>query len=410
MSLTVQTFAPQDQASEQIAVDALMPQVLKGKDPRISLAAFDMDANMFKNDVGVIVFLEKLAEPTFWKFSVERFYQILLPNDYRQVLIKAANGEIPGLDPEGAHKMLKKAERIRDLYALQKRLLESSGNGHKLGLDNPIVNEFALQMITFDDYFFQNDHIIAPLVGRQFLMRTRFFAGKNLNDVRDLTTQAMQRRHDSSDRIARLQVDPSSTEEENGGVESLEIDRLIMVNDAVRRLVMRVFMEEKIDTRVVSMNLKEIVDTAIEFSPYAVLKHGRKGVALATKLAGVPENLHPRTDGIPLHGTRKVEELRKLETRVDKKVILASGDSATSDTPMGVYALTNGGIFVITGDDYGKTREKFEPRIIADLIERRMVNANATSLNDYPEIAERVWFLKMTPVPIDDALYTGWAA
>ncbi len=410
MSLTVQTFAPQDQASEQIAVDTLMHQVLKDKDPRSSLAAFDMDANMFKNDVGVMVFLEKLAQPTFWKFSVERFYQILLPNDYRKVLMQVVNGEIPGLAPEGARKMLEKAERIKNLYALQKRLLESNGNGHALGLENPIVNEFALQMITFDDYFFQNDHIIAPLVGHQFLMRTRFFAGKNLDEVSNLTMQAMQRRHNSSDRIASLRVDPSSSEEENGGVESLEIDRLIMVNDAVRRLVMRVFMEERIDTRVVSMNLKQIVDTTVQYSPYAVLKHQRKGVVLATKLGGSPESLDSRTLGTPLHGIRKVEELRLLEGKIDKKVILASGDSATSDTPMGVYALTNGGVFVITGDDYGKTREKFEPRILADLKQRRMVNPNTTSLNDYPEIAERVWFLKMTPVPIDDALYTGWAA
>ena len=93
------------------------------------LTATDMDGTLFRGDLGILVFLEKLGQPSFWTFSVSKFKDLLLPDKYFRLLKKSAEGKISNIAPVRANEMLNLREGIVNLYKLMKQLLKDGGDG-----------------------------------------------------------------------------------------------------------------------------------------------------------------------------------------------------------------------------------------------------------------------------------------
>jgi len=65
---------------ERHDLDDVLDEYLPGDVAEQSLVCSDMDGTMFENDIGLLVFLEKLSDPSLWYHSPDRFARILIPN------------------------------------------------------------------------------------------------------------------------------------------------------------------------------------------------------------------------------------------------------------------------------------------------------------------------------------------
>jgi len=217
------------------------------------LLASDMDGTMFEEDLGVLVFVKKLQSPTFWSLTPEQFRRLILPKIYREV-IKDPKFNIP---QEAKKRIITLASELSDIYAQMKNLIRE---GHQFSPEQPVLSEFILRMLEFDDLFMKYDKEFMPRTNGMFLSRTRFFMGKNLEDIKKITAeivssgqgQALAIESTSADRD-KFKLSPLSKEREQ-----LALKLQTTVREDVFGIISRMINEEGIIHRaVVTANLQQ---------------------------------------------------------------------------------------------------------------------------------------------------------
>ncbi len=378
--LEIRTFADEHQTDGESNFSELLLEYFSSDELRKSLVASDMDGTMFPEDIGRHVFLEKLGDPSFWTFSVEKFKRLLLPITYEKIIRARLNNQgtvringgkvidINALNKDICLTILLLWEDIVCLYTAKKQAQKQGLNGNNQLANNAIVNEFARKMIEFDNLVFHLDDILSSLLNKELLLRTRFFAGKNLDMVRDITRKVMEKTRDEGDQIT-LKTHEKNKKHADQIIElpDLVVTRVIRINASIHHALTELGLFRGSDIRVVTTNLQRIATTALKMSPYFWIKEGRKNAVLGTmQKKKRTQRLQARTKGSPLLGNQKVKKLESVQIETGKKLKIVFGDSPSNDSPMGIQALQNGGFFGITGSDYESTREKFE-RFFYDL-------------------------------------------
>ncbi len=325
------------------------------------LLATDMDGTMFKNDLGLLVFLEKLSDPRLWEFDADRFSTLLLPPKYRKAMGEGKDGLHDRMPPEICALGLDLHADIVRLY----ELIKFCGKDPKKSKEIPrLVNEFARKMMELDRIFMKLDRYLSSFFRGQLLMRTRFFAGKEPKDIRRLTELVMSHSVSSAARLISLCIHEENrreagqtvTEERIRNVHDEEsplrqIDRLVIPVDNVRRLIRKAIEELNIHAVVLTANLHGIADTAIYESPdYRFLKDQTTGkIVVGSRLRTNGKKLEPKLDGTPVFGERKAVEARLMARTQQRKYGISIGDSPGTDGPMMNACLAEGGsVFIVT--------------------------------------------------------------
>ena len=352
-----------ESTGQKVLFDDVVKEVL-GDEGGESLTCADMDGTLFENDLGVLVFLEKLSDPTFWTLSEEQFRSLLLPEKYQRLMNTGAMGEgVEGIDRADCILVLMLWEDIVDLYKLQKVFVEKD---HKtMGLEDPLVNEFARKMIEFDKYFMKMDSVLVhrPETNGQLLMRTRFFAGKNQKHVVGLTKKALDRRKKDNVTLAVYPENRLVVDQRVENLPDLYCEREVRDVLDIREMIERLVLKNGSEARVVTTNLQQIADTAIMRTSYD--EFFRRNSAIGSTLKRDDDGtLHPKMSRGPVIGDMKARVASMLMMQTRRRLLVAMGDSL-SDGPMGMLSLSNGGLFVAVGKDYESTRRKFAPLIEA---------------------------------------------
>ena len=353
----------QGESDYELGFDEIREKFLPRMGPR-DLVATDMDGSMFVNDLGILVFLEQLSEPDDWPFDPDEFASLLVPEKYETVLNLAVAGELPNIDPNIATMFFRLKEDCIDLY---REIYIASDQDFTLS--DPFVNEFARKMIALDGLVMSIDKTFQIATNGQLLSRTRFFLHKNRKKIKRLTKAAMMG-HKNGERYVNLSVHPANL----GAVEQrlsaadlepLVYDRKVQEVAKVRGIISDLFADGKgSPVRILTTNLQAIGIGALEQSSYAPLLNqeceGRNPV-IASKLQ---ENQHGKLGSQirrnPMFGDVKREALVTLEKKRNWNTKVAIGDSANNDTAMMRLALQNGGIAIIVGKEFERTRERFK--------------------------------------------------
>jgi hypothetical protein len=365
--------------------DEFLPQQKREK----GLVATDMDGTLFENDLGKLVFVEKLSKPQDWQMNPSIFDRLLIPEDYRSLLQRGSKNFINGLNPDECKKVLLLRDDIIELY---KKLYEMKRDSKQIDVLHPIANEFAMKMIKLDGFFMIMDSVLMKWFEGMLLMRTRFYAGSNKRHVAHLTRQVMRRKNGHKS-ILKLGVHTSNKKEritkqrlngkDLGGDE--KIDRIVHEIEPVRHIIMDLF-GKGMNVRVITTNLKQIASTAMEESSYKDLMNqycgGHLPIVASTLQNDDNGKFKPDINNLPMFGEEKKRILHHLQQRMRHRVMCALGDSPKNDTPMGEIALHNGGVFVVVGDDYEKTRQKFHP-----FYEQMKKESGAN------DIGQRIWYV-----------------
>lgn len=368
-----------DNAGTRVDLDELIGRYNEGEQRRIqrayagSLLGIDMDNTMFDNDLGVLVFLEKLNDPHFWDFEVDDFAKLLMPRRYKHALKQGAEGVHEGkISTEMSQLALDLHADCVQLYGLIQRIIRSKSSQKEM--EQRVIREFARKMVEFDQIFIRIDSHLTNLFDMPLLMRTRFFAGKELGDVHKMTLDVMSRSETSVDRIIDLEISPElgkdlemrvSEEQiaEAHGKESQHkmVDRLVVPVNEVRDIIRKALLDwDKALGVVLTANLHGIGETAVDNSIYDFIRQqGVKGTVIGSKLIREEGVLKPRLLGEPILGKQKVEEAMKLAGETNKHFALAFGDSSTTDGPMMRKALDDGGSAIIVTKDINDAQKRF---------------------------------------------------
>lgn len=341
----------------------------------IALAS-DMDNTMFDNDLGTLVFLEKMDDPKFWHLDTDEFRRLLLPKAYRELLSQGADRKIEGLHPPVCKLALDLAYDIVNLYEhIQGNIKAKHANG-----EAKLSEEFARKMIELDRIFVLIDGVLSKNLNGQILMRTRFFAGKNPSTMTTLAQKVMHRHPTNIGRRVALNIHQENeeraeqivTEDRITQVHGIvspyqEIDRYVKPIDEVRELIQIAVQKLRIPAVVATGNLKAIAKTAIAESDYDFLlkqryvREGDHSAVVGTWLrSGENGTLHPKVQGKPVLWDRKAEEALKFAKASRRELKIALGDSPSTDGPMLHASLSNGGIAVVVGKDIDSLRKHFE--------------------------------------------------
>ena len=333
---------------------------------------------MFDNDLGILVFLEKLSEPTFWTYSTDRFSRLLVPKKYFKTIQEGANTVVQGLPQATCQMILALRHDLINLYALNKRFLD---NEEPLTTGHPIANEFARKMIELDRLFMEVDGHLSKQFEGELLLRTRFFAGKNKDDVYRLTQEVLERGPNAHNRFRTLGVHQSNQDETDIQVTADQLqeiteDRLVKPVDEVRRIITRLTMENLAKGRVVTTNLREIAEAIVNGSLYRRCLHSDRVVA-STLDTKDDRTFRARPSSIPVFGEEKRRLAEAIAEEKNRQFLVALGDSARNDGPMIKQALRNGGIAVFVGPTIEEIYRKFNNlyQEVAELphIKQRMI-------------------------------------
>lgn len=338
--------------------------------------ASDMDNTMFDNDLGTLVFLEKMDDPKFWHLDTDDFRWLLTPKKYRELLTNGADGKVNGLHAPTCKLALDLAYDIVNLY----EKIRSNVQAKRTNGEGKLSEEFARKMIELDRIFVLIDGILSKNLDGQILMRTRFFAGKNPSTITDLAHKVMHRHPTNIGRRVGLNIyeenshyaDQIVTEDRitqvHGGPSPYrEIDRYVRPITAVQGIIQEAVQRLRIPAVVATGNLKAIAKTAVAESDYSFLlkqKHVREGegsAVVGTWLRSEEDGtLHPKVEGKPVLWGRKAEEALKFAKERRRHLKIALGDSPSTDGPMLSSALLNGGVAVVIGKDIDSLRSRFE--------------------------------------------------
>jgi len=338
--------------------------------------ASDMDNTMFDNDLGTLVFLEKMDDPKFWHLDTDDFRQLLLPKAYRKLLTEGADRHVDGLPPPVCKLALDLAYDIVNLYEkIQANVKAKRANG-----EGKLSEEFARKMIELDRIFVLIDGVLSKNLNGQILMRTRFFAGKNPSAITNLAQKVMHRHPTNIGRRVALNIHPENsgyadqivTEDRISQVHGVvspfqEIDRYVKPVNAVRELIQTAVQKLRIPAVVATGNLKAIAKTAIAESEYDFLlkqkyvREGEHSAVVGTWLRpGENGTLHPRVQGKPVLWDHKAEQALNFAHASRRELKIALGDSPSTDGPMLRASVANGGVAVVVGKDIDSLRKRFE--------------------------------------------------
>ena len=383
-------YKPEGEDYPTYSLDEIKEAYLKDLSSK-GIIATDMDGTMFRNDLGILVFLEKLAQSSDWVFDPEEFSALLVPDTYEVIINLALAGQLPAISPEDARMYLDLKEDCVDLYVS----IYAEQEEDELGISHPLVNEFARKMLELDRLGMQMEHVFVQGMKGQLFSRTRFFVGQNRRALAKLTSAAMKS-HENGGRYVHLAVHPENASVVTQRVredtlESVDYDRQVAVIEGVRYVIDELFDGGKgAPVRVVTTNLKPIAEKAMARSPYAeLLKQDCEGKSpiLASKLE---RNAYGKMGGrfrrLPVFGDIKRKVLIDLERRIGRKVQVAMGDSISNDVPMMELALRNGGIAIIVGRHFEETREKFKTVIDGRTGMRRRLGDSS--------IGDRIFYLE----------------
>lgn len=344
---------------------------------------FDMDGTMLDADAGITVFMEKLADPTFWTYSGQQFSKLLLPPEYHRIILLAAGNHINGISPELATFILSLHHDITELYNLKRGFLRKRGNG--LTIDDPLVNEFARKMYEFDSVLMGADTVLSQIFDGKLLMRLRFFAGKNIAAIQGLTRKALSR---ATHEIFHLSVHENSLnyDRQVTGDQLGPIDYKMHIPVIQPTLEMAKALNELgVPGLVVTTNLLVIARTCVAESDYGKYFHPKDVVGTRLQRGrNNPNNFTPDfDDGSPVFAEKKVDmidrstgyrtaakalrgetltekEILKFQTHGLQSLFLAAGDSPSNDGPMLHAALRDGGIAVLVGPNFESVRRRFD--------------------------------------------------
>lgn len=394
------------ESAEAIFADLVIQEAgFTAKQLQGALLATDMDRTMFKDapdediigDIGILVFVEKLADPSFWHFDAKRFESLLMPEVYRHCAISHLNGGgTLGVAGSICQRILDLVKDIVELYALQKKLVKDAQqrrqNGDRVTVDinTPVVNEFALKMIEFDHLIKNIEHPLMAQGRAKMLMRTRFFSGTNVGVAREIAKKIMKRSNNGNGRKnshVRLAIHEETTDaardlqmpynQRIADIDTKHFRRVVSENEPVRRLVTRLRNEYGTENIVITANLAEVAEAAVRFSRYR--EAIKRVIGSHLDRNGDGTKYKAQFQGVALHGNPKADVLKEIEATTGKKALFAIGDSDIGDLPMGLQAIKNGGIFVVTGPDFEEVCRKFNRAV-------RAAMANGT-----PNAAQRTW-------------------
>ena len=345
---------------------------------------------MFRNDLGILVFLEKLSQSPDWNFDPDEFSKLLVPDTYEVILNLALAGQLPAITQQEAQIYLNLRDDCVDLYAAIYHEEERD-----LTIEDPLVNEFARKMLEMDRMGMDIEHVFIQGMKGQLLSRTRFFVGQKPRLLAKLTEAAMKS-HENGGRYAHFRIHPKSEEvaEQRIGpdeLESLNYDKRVVVVQDVRYLIDQLFDKGKgAPVRIVTTNLQGIAKGALQHSVYRNLLDQNcdgKSPVMASKLeSNVHGKMGHRFRKMPIFGNIKGKVLRELEPRIKRKVKVAIGDSVSNDASMLSLALENNGIAVIVGRHFEETRAKFKAFVDGENgVRRQLADAN---------IGERIFYVE----------------
>ena len=360
-NICVQTGHDGIRSAQDILVSDLLDEYWQ--EPEKRLAATDFDQTLTRDDIGVLVFKESLAQPDFWKFSDKVFKNLLSPIDpapgnrlsYRELVSKTAMKNI-----KTPQEVMRNAQR---LHALFSSLEETYSALQKASANTTLREKFSREMVEFDAVVLLLEPFFSDFFGNQIFSRTRFLAGKSHLDVQDLSQNVLEQ--------GRVQI-----------------------NDSIFRLFEEI-KKRGGEGRIVTTNLVSIVRKIVEDSVLNTVFD--EDDVIATKLVknGTQDD-HPLEknielsqyiEGEPVFGKRKVELLKQESVIIDRRFSLAAGDSVVNDGPMLAESLKNKGVSIIIvpeNADIEQIAQKFEAKIKNVL--------KKASLSE--EEKQRMWYLQ----------------
>ena len=359
--------------SEKAPLDRLIEEHFSPEQLKRGLVATDMDGTMFKNDLGLLVFVESLCEPRFWHYGPKKMKKLLIPPAYEELLVKGSNGETPDLPMEECKKALVLREDIILLYEVYCSL---SRKGKKPMEKRPVVIEFARKMIELDRLIMGLEPHWRSHFNGQLLMRTRFFSANKKKSIDRLIRTTLARNDmDDPNRFLALRTFPKHQESLGQSMELKDldpIDRVIQVRKEIEMILRTFHIEHGLRTVVVTTNFDQIAKEVTQNEPYDFLKTEKrrnvKGTIVKTHESKPKRNrcepkeyYTSRLLNVPPLGEEKRCIAQEAARRRQRILLVACGDSLAGDGAMGLQAMENGGVFIVAGDKYDETRAKFEP-------------------------------------------------
>lgn len=350
--------------------------VVRGPSKGRAMAASDMDHTMVGNDLGVLVFLEKIQDKEFWNMSTQEFKALLLPKDYLRKIQEWADSGYPDL--KSGHCKL-----ILDLYTDIIRLFHLQ-QAHKDKPDSRmftmIMKEFGRKMLEMDRIIIEVDPLLKREMNGMLLMRTRFFAGREPGKIRELTERVIERSKDPKDRRyvsfpmydqlrreGKQQVTPEYVREIMGKDSPFELyDQGLPMVEPVRQ-VLHCLSSHKVPTVVATANLQGIGKTLVRETDFNFLNdQGIGEVVLGTRLRQQGAMLRPEIDGMPLSGKEKARAVLSRAAAIGREPKVFLGDSPSGDLDAMIATLQRRGLVYIVGQNPDVISKKFR-RKFADV-------------------------------------------
>lgn len=338
--------------------------------------ATDMDYTMFDCDLGILVFLEKLEDPHFWEHDVDSFEQLVLPGKYYAILSEGAHGKHGEELPEALCQLALDLHRdVVRLYRVIQGIVKSKSSTQNQTL---VIREFARKMIELDRAFMEADRYLSKVFEGELLMRTRFFAGKELGAVHRLTTKVMKRKSSDVYRMLDLEIPDDErigdvseeriSEVYGGESPRRRIDRYVPVVNNVRQFTRQALRKNGVIGLVITANLQGIGTTAVRQSSYRYFKrqtiNGKHlpGAVIGSRLVKNGGKLGPKMEDLPVFGDRKAfKALEFAKDKGDRRLTCALGDSPSTDGPMMRASLIEGGTAICVGKDMEEMERRFAP-------------------------------------------------
>lgn len=337
--------------------------------------ASDMDQTMFLNDIGALVFIQYLQDPSFYTVSPEEFRRILMPAGTEWFFEKGVKGEIDGVSQKDCAEVVCLFDEIAEAFEqLREEMLST----------NPLP-ETRMHMYAFMEKICMLDSMLINVKNQhrnaiesndlaKAFARIRLYRGQEKAIFDRLTHEAFALSHDHPERMLPIRAGDSKT---------AEVDRLIRVNRSTYGILKEVS-SEGANGYVVTASPLPIASRAIRSSVFQTLVTDDQIIATKLSLSSCGQRLDGKVDGDFVAGIRKSQLLEKLTVETKKKVMLAIGDLPGSDAAMGAMALSNGGVFVVTHkcDELEESRNGFDEYL------KRIMGARALD-----RVQERIWYV-----------------
>jgi len=363
----------EEDTSKKVPAEEILRGLFTEEDLNNLLMCMDFDNTMVIDDAGIQVFLQTLRMPGFWRDKPDEFKRLLLPSKYKELLKLGERNKEKDLNPEKCQLSLELAHDISALYREIRKL--SPGQNMKAG-DDPMILEFALKMIMFDEVMMRMDSVFSRKLGGDFLLRTRFFRHRTLNEIKTIAEQICRQMGD----FVNLEISPGNRID--------GVDKLI-TQDHPAAQARRIRTRPRIDTRVLTIaktilspdqglaiprvittNHPAIPRTIIRNSEWAETIDQQERFRLSDRLPlvrGTRLQMHPKNNGhlrarpeeLPVNGKQKAILAEQIAQNLRRRFRIAIGDSL-GDLSMGVQAVRNNGIFMIVSQEAQSPIESIE--------------------------------------------------